>query len=549
MFLFTNFLETIRKEINVEIPEVAPEDLILGQAGHGDISARLIRYLINSKNAAEIAEKILKRIKTLEFVSNASMTNNYLNVWIRPEHVFRALKESIDSTGMFPDVFQEPERVSVEHTSTNPTGPLHIGRARNSIIGDSLARLKKRVGYRVTTQYYVNDSGKQMMSLYFGYEKFHKNEKPTIPLLLDGYIRTYKYFEETGSEKEVEELMERYERNDSDLISKVRVVAGIMLEGISADLATIGIKIDEYTWESEFIATGETGMVMERLSEDLQEDNGARFVDIPGLRKIYLQRKNGTSLYITRDIAYHIYKFSQYDHCMVVVGEDHREHGRIMKYIMNDLLEYTKTLSFVYYAYVNLETGKMSTRKGTSIPMISVYEKLKEKSMEELQRRYGENADVNTAEKIAASSFRYHLLKFNPTKPVTFRWEDALDFNGDTAVSIMYSMARVTGILNKVSSEGATLNMVNFPETEKELLLLAYMYPYRLMDAARSDKPEIIANYAFMLSTSFTKFYEDVKISEQPPEIKNRQLETVKIFKTIIEDACEIIGIMKVEKL
>ena len=69
------------------------------------------------------------------------------------------------------------------------------------------------------------------------------------------------------------------------------------------------------------------------------------------------------------------------------------------------------------------------------------------------------------------------------------------------------------------------------------------------MDAAKSDKPEIIANYAFMLSTAFTRFYEDVKISEQAPEIKNRQLETVKIFRTIIEDACNIIGIMKVDKL
>ena len=549
MFLFTDFLEMIRKEINAEIPEVTTEDLTVGQVEHGDISAKLIRYLINRKDAKTASDKILERVRILEFVSDASFTNNYLNVWIRPEHLFRAMKESIDSTGMFPDVFQEPERVSVEHTSTNPTGPLHIGRARNSVIGDSLARLKKRVGYRVTTQYYVNDSGKQMMSLYFGHEKFHKGEKSTIPLLLDGYIMTYKYFEETGSEKDVEELMERYERNDSDLISKVRAVAGIMLEGISADLATIGIKIDEYTWESEFISTGETGVVMERLSENLQEENGARFVDIPGLRKIYLQRRNGTSLYITRDIAYHMYKFSQYDHCIVVVGEDHREHGKIMKYIMNDLLEYANSLSFVYYAYVNLETGKMSTRKGTSIPMITVYEKLKEKSMEELQKRYGENADIKTAEKIAASSFRYHLLKFNPTKPVTFRWEDALDFNGDTAVSIMYSTVRASSILNKVSSEGATLDSENFPESEKNLLLLSYIYPYKLMDAAKSDKPEIIANFAFMLSNAFTRFYEDVKISEQPPEIKNRQLETIKIFRTIIEDACEIIGIQKVEKL
>ncbi|EQD27696.1 Arginyl-tRNA synthetase, class Ic, core domain protein [mine drainage metagenome] len=97
---------------------------------------------------------------------------------------------SIDSTGQFPDTFQDPERVCVEHTSINPTGPIHVGRVRNSIIGDSISKLFKRYGYRVTTQYFVNDSGKQMMSLYLAYIKYNSGTALTPELLLDGYKRS-----------------------------------------------------------------------------------------------------------------------------------------------------------------------------------------------------------------------------------------------------------------------------------------------------------------------------------------------------------------------
>lgn len=549
MLMFTDYVEKIHSAILKEIPDFSMSELVVGQPGHGDISARLIRYLIKKENSLIISERISKDIKNLDFVQDATLENNYLNIRIRPSFIFNAIKETIDATGAFPDVFQDPERVSVEHTSTNPTGPLHIGRARNSVIGDSLARLKKRVGYRVTTQYYVNDSGKQMMSLYLGYEKFHKGEKPTVELLLDGYIKTYKYFEEVGSEKEVEDLMERYERNDADLISSVRKIAAIMLDGISRDLSTIGIKVDDYTWESAFMITGETGVVMQKLSPYLHDEDGAKYVDIPGLRKVFVQRGNGTSLYVTRDIAYHMYKFSQYDQCMVVLGEDHKEHTKSLAYIMKELLGYNNELSFVFYAYVNLESGKMSTRQGNSIPMISVYERLREKSLEELKKRYGEEADPSTADKMASSSFRYHLLKYNPSKPITFRWEDALDFNGETALFIMYSMVRASSILKKVETSVNEISMEGISESEKELLLNLYLYPYRLTEASRNSKPEIIANYAYQLASKFTTFYESTKISEQPESIKKRQLELVNFFLKILEDSCEIIGIQKVEKL
>jgi len=347
MLLFQDILELIAAEARKHIETVNEKDVIFDPTEHAHITIRLIRYQ-KDQDFHKKLDAIKSDVEQLSFVKSIKFESGYLNINLDSPYLFKAISESIDTTGIYPDSFQDPERVSVEHTSTNPTGPIHMGRIRNSIIGDSLSRLISRYGYRVVTQYYVNDSGKQMISLYLGYEKFHKGEPITEEILLDGYRKIYDYFEKEGNEGEVEKLMELYERGDENLISKVRNIAQIMLDRIVADMESLDIHMDEFTWESEFITTGETKEVVNSLSDNLHDENGAKYIDVPDVRKIFLVRGNGTSLYLTRDIAYHMYKFSQYDRCIVVLGEDQKEHGKVMKYIMNDLLEYTNSLEYLF---------------------------------------------------------------------------------------------------------------------------------------------------------------------------------------------------------
>jgi arginyl-tRNA synthetase len=114
----------------------------------------------------DISRQVADVLGKEDFIEKIEPVGGYINFTIRRDKMMQAMKKEIDSTGLYPDTFQDPERVSVEHTSTNPTGPIHIGRIRNSIIGDSLARLISRYGYRVTTQYFINDSGKQVATLF-----------------------------------------------------------------------------------------------------------------------------------------------------------------------------------------------------------------------------------------------------------------------------------------------------------------------------------------------------------------------------------------------
>ena len=550
MLLFQDILELTKSEARKHIENLDEKDVIFDQTEHAHITVRLVRYEKTVDNFDTKLNAIMNELKKLPFVQSLEYENGYINIITDGWYLLNAMHESLQTTGSFPESFQDPERVSVEHTSTNPTGPIHMGRIRNSIIGDSIARLMERYGYRVVTQYYVNDSGKQMVSLYLGYEKFHKGETLTKEILLDGYKKIYEYFEQKGDEKEVELLMEKYEKGDDDLINQIKNIAQIMLDDIVSDLELLNIKMDEFTWESEFIVTGETEEVIKDLSEYILDENGALYIDVPNVRKIFVKRKNGTSLYVTRDIAYHMYKFSQYDKCIVVVGEDHKEHGKIMDYIMHQLLDYKNSLDFVYYGMVNLESGRMSTRKGTSVTVKEVYEKLYEKARNEVLSRYSEEKDVDKISRdIAVSSLRFYMLKINMQKPITFKWEDALDFNGETAPFIMYSYTRASSIMEKVKSSSERASSKNIEKEENDLILEMYKYPYKIMNATKSLRPDIITGYILDLSKKFTTFYEKCKVLGEETGIQERRLNILKTYMNIIDDSSQIVGIKNVKKM
>ena len=548
MLMYQNIHEKLTSTIRKVIPEFKEEDLSFDKTGHCDLTVRTFRY--KGDNMEQLKSALLEE----NFVKNALIEGKYLNLSIDSNFLLSIMHSSISTTGQYPDVFQDPERVSVEHTSINPTGPIHVGRVRNSIIGDSISRLLKRFGYRVTTQYFVNDSGKQMMSLYLAYEKYNANKQPTPELLLDGYRRIYREMESSGSEAEVEEMIKKYEEGDPVLINKVRKIAGVMLDDIKNDLKAIGIKIDDFTWESDFIVSGEVKTLISSLSDSIKSEGEAKYLELNDGRKVFLTRSDGSTLYVVRDIAYHMYKLSQSDWLITVLGEDHSEHGKTLTEILKTHFDLIKRLDFVFNAFVSLETGSMSTRKGNAVTLKELIEKTYEKSREIIVEKRGEkDSNDEIARKIAISAIRFNILKVSASKAMIFRWEDALDFNGDSAPFVIYSYVRASNIIKKsemnMDNETSSISDKELAREERTLVLNMYTYPFILSEAVKNLKPEALANYAFMLSKTFNDFYEKCKVNDQDSEITIRRLMTVTVYKSIMEDISSIIGIQLVTEM
>lgn len=551
MLLFNDLMQRIFETAKQAVPELEDRDIDIDKTGHADFALTLFR--ISKKfniSPEELFEQIKKSLVALDFIKKAERTGNYVNVTIGPEVYFREIKDSLEVKKQYPDTFQDPERVSVEHTSANPTGPLHVGRARNSIIGDSIARLLARYGYRVTTQYFINDSGKQMLFLYEGYKRFSKklNEKD----LLEGYREIYtKVKEEPEIEETIKSLTERYERGDNELINEIHEIASIMLGGIKKSLMDIGIEHNDYTFESDFIRSGEIDQILENMEDHLKYEEGAVYVELPDARKVFLKRKDGTSLYFARDIAYHMYKLQYYDWLVNVLGEDHKLHGSSLTYVLKNMLDIENRIDITYYGFVRLESGKMSTRRGNVVSLPGLIERMNDESYEIVKEKrpdLSEESLKTISEAVAASSIRFNIIRVGANKSMIFKWSEALNFEGDSAPFIMYSYARASSILRKAGESNGPLSQ-DFNEFEADLLRQMYFYPYTLIQAKNSLRPDIIANYSLSLVKKFNDFYSNCTVLDEDPGVRGKRLELVKMYRSTLQDACGIIGIRLLEEM
>ncbi len=536
MLLFDDYKKILYEKIN-KIYKINENDIEINN-NYGDFTLKIFKL----KDKPDIIYKNIKDKLNDKFIDKIELNGNYVNFFIKPSSMIKTVNDSIHTFGKYPNTFQDTSRVLIEHTSSNPTGPIHVGRIRNSIIGDSVFRIINRYGYRSCTQYFVNDSGKQVIALYLGHIMYHKDEELTVENLLDGYQKIYNEREKnSGINKEIEALAEKYERGDKELINNIQNTASVVLESIKKSLKKLDIVISTYVWESNFILYGDVYNVLNELSDYLQSEGTAKYIEI-GDKKIFLTRDNGTSLYPARDIAYHLFKAENFDWLIDVLGEDHKDHAKNLDYILSNYLDFNARVSYLFYGFVSLESGKMSTRKGRIVTLDDLYDKTVEESIKIIKEKrpeYDGKKIEEISNGIASSSIRYNIVKVNANKPLTFKWSEALNFEGDSAPYIMYSYARSCSILSKSGDYDEISNDYN--EHEKKLIKAMYTYPYYLKNSVDYLRPDIIANYLLNLVKSFNEFYLNCTIIGDP-EMKKR-ITLLKLYKKILEDASNLIGI------
>ncbi|MEM0157813.1 MAG: arginine--tRNA ligase [Thermoplasmataceae archaeon] len=552
MLLFEDYRKRLTESLKSLYPEIKDNDIAPDRTGHADLALRAFSLLRKGDVKIEdVVSKITGALSGEDYIDSITSSGGYVNFVLNTGKLMEAISSEIYGTDRFPDVFQDPERVSVEHTSTNPTGPIHIGRIRNSIIGDSLFRILSRYGYRVTTQYFVNDSGRQVASLYVGYKKFGQNDPLTTDNLLKAYQRMHREVEANPDlEKEVDETIREYEAGKPQVMDDIRKICSVILGSINETLERLGIKIDDYTWESDLIRNGDVNKILEALEDELEDEGGAKYVS-SGSRKMFLTRNDGTSLYFSRDIAYHQYKMDNFDWIIDVLGENHKEHAGHIKYVIKDVLHREGRLDFVFYSYVSLESGKMTTRGGNIVTADELLDRAIEESLKIVKDKRPELPEsdlMRIALIVATSAVRFHIVKLNSNKQMIFKWAEALSLEGDSAPFVMYSYARAASILRKAGNT-EVIPKTGYSDLEAPLVKKMYEYAYVLHDAAYGLKPEAIANYLLELTRVFNDFYTNCPVLNADSPDRNRRLAIVKNFKNIVKDAAYLVGINVLEEM
>ena len=524
-----------------------------------------------------VADELAAEIDSDEYdyIGRVETRGPYINVWPSEQYFAETLEHAQETTfGNLPD---QETSVVVEHTSANPTGPVHVGRARNPIIGDALARVLDYAGYDVERHYYVNDAGRQIAVFTWAYDFFDESDLPEPERDSPEYemVRYYRqantYLEETASEAEVEaaeeeiqSIMQGLEEGEDAAYERVGEVVDTVLGGMRTTLERLPAEFDEFIKETQFMRDGSTDQIVERLKETdcavFEEE--AWQLELPDIDKnLVFVRGDGTSLYTTRDLAHHEWKFDNFDEAVTVLGEDHELQARQLRSALEILGNDTDRLGTVHYSWVTLPEGGMSTREGTGIDLDDLLDEAISRAREEVETRLDgrirddelTEADIDRiAEQVGIGAVRYDIVSKQPTKGITFEWERALDFEAQSAPYVQYVHARASGIIAEAHADSLvdpeSLDIA--PDTdaletdaERNLLREIARFPAVIEEAADDLQPHVVATYTRELAEAFNGFYRECPVLDANPETREARLALVVAARHAVGNALDAVGV------
>ena len=529
------------------------EDVLLTTGGdHADLASTVAFKLAKREKrapamiAADIAGKLSENPDLGDIQVEA--TGPYVNFRFGPSLLSEAVREAVrPGYGSLP---HRSGRVVLEHTSANPNGPLHVGHIRNTVIGDTLARAFRKTGYPLEVQYYLNDMGRQIAIVSWGFDHLglarEEGEKE------DHYVaRVYiaanrELQKDPEITKEIDHLMQKVERGDAETVAKFRKAVSLCAEGIKATLAGLNAHHDRFVWESDFVRIGDVDRIMERVRRLSQaHEDETLWVDLTeqGFEKKYiLRRSDGTSVYSTRDLAYHTWKGRNYDRMIDVLGADHKLIGAQLQATLKLLGEQPPEI--VFFEFVSLPEGSMSTRAGKFVSADALMEEVTAKAFDEVTVRRPElplEERRSIANSVAIAAIRYDIVKVSPEKSTVFNWKEALDFERQSGPYIQYAHARACSILEKAGEFEQTYHY----ETEHEIALARHLarFPAAIEQTIEELRPHLLASYARELADLFNAFYHYDPVLKSEGETRSSRLTLVDAVRNTLKESLEILGI------
>ena len=548
------------------------EDLNLEPSIHSDIATNVAFRLapILKKNPSDIAKDIVNSIEipTDSFIEKIEAQGPYINIYAKKEYLIETINRINEQIHNFGGKFLTG-RVIIEHTSANPNGPLHVGHIRNSIIGDTLVRIFTHAGHSVESQYYINDMGRQIAIVSWGishfnydYSKENCMNQKSDHMIADIYIKANKELKECPEKNEdIAKLMNLIEVGEEDTVNKFKQAVDFAIKGIKESLVRMNIHHDKFVYESDYIRLGLVENVISELEQCdcIEIDEGATIVNLSkyGFEKnLVIKRADGTSLYVTRDLAYHVWKGENADQMINVLGTDHK--------LISSQLDATlkiigkKTPKIVIFEFVSLPEGSMSTRAGKFIAADELLDKIENEAYLEVNKRKGEKSEEEKrkiANIVGIGAVRYDIVKVSPEKSTVFNWESALDFEKQSAPYIQYSHARACSILKKAKSKGININAYKInpllikEDSEIDLIKLMSRFDYEINKSVKALKPHIIAIYARELADAFNQFYRLVPVITDDEELSKNRLVITNCARIVLFNVLKVLGIVAPESM
>lgn len=564
-----NFREKIAHVLAEAVEGFTVEQLaqmleVPGDNAMGDYAFPCFRLAKTLKKAPPvIAQEIASKLGNAGIFEKAVNVNGYVNFFLKraifTEEILKEVNEKGKNFGGS-DVGQK-RKVIVEFSSPNIAKPFHIGHIRSTVIGNSIYKLYDFIGYDAVRINHLGDYGTQFGKMIVSYRRWGNEadvRKEPIKTLLGYYVKFHEEAENDPSlEDEAREVFTKLENGQPEEKELWQWFREESLKEFSRVYGMLGIEFDSYAGESFY--SDKMGRVIDLLKEKslLQESEGAQIVDLEkyNLAPALIMKKDGSTLYITRDIAAAIYRKENYDfykNIYVVASQQNLHFQQWIKIIELMGFEWAKDCLHIPFGLVSLEEGTMSTRQGRVVHLEEVLNRAINQTREIIIEKNVNTDNIEEASRqIGIGAVIFQELSNNRIKDYVFSWDKVLNFEGETGPYVQYTYARASSILRKAEMEVTT--DVNYQvlstDTAYQLSKLIYEFPDIVLEAADRCEPSIVTRHVVDIAQAFNKFYNDEHILVADLEVRKAKILLVSAARNTIKNGLTLLGMEALEKM
>lgn len=536
--------------------EYPPDDTL------GDIALPCFKLSKTLRQAPpKIASALAEASQGIPRFDRIAADGGYLNFKVSGEYlVSNVLKNAIDTGENYgKNDIGKGKTVVLDYASPNVAKPFHIGHLGTTVIGHSLKLIHQFSGYNCIGINHLGDWGTQFGKLICAFRLWGSREeieKGGIDALVALYVKFHAEAEKDGTLNDrARAEFKKLEEHDEENTALWKWFIEISLREYEITFKQLGITFDSYNGESFY--TDKMPEQIEKMREMnlLKIDDGASIVDLEeyGMPPCLILKKDGSTLYPTRDIAAAVYRKRTYnfDKCIYVTSAGQNLHfAQWFKVVELMGYDWYNELVHVPYGTVSINGGKLATRTGNVVLLRDLFAQAIEKVQAVIDEKNPglENRD-EVAEAVGVGAVVFHYLYNSRIKDINFVMESALSFDGATGPYAQYTYARTCSILGKADADMNAEAVITSPE-EARLLLTVSKFPERVIQALNAYEPSMITRYIIELCTAFNRFYQACPIiTAESKSVKNTRLQITKAAQNALGNALHLICLKTPEKI
>lgn len=538
-------------------------------------------------NPNELGEFIINAFKAFSEIDSLQLIKGFVNIRLAA----RVWHDALASVQEIPAAEPKSAGILMEYPSPNTNKPLHLGHLRNIFLGTSLSKILKAEGYNVYRVNLYNDRGTNISKSMLAYMDAPVKRSPEDGVKGDKLVGDYyvaynqglseeiapkiaagmdkdQARRESEHERRVADLTVAWEQGDPKVRDLWKKMNGWFYQGVAETYKQLRLSFDKIYYESDVYNLGRE-TVADGLEKGVfyRKEDGSVWIDLTdvGLDHKLVLRSNGTTVYITQDIAlaYQKEKDFDFDRSIYVVGNEQDYHFQVLFEILKRLgLKAAGNLYHLSYGMVELPHGKMKSREGTVVDADDLIAEVADVARE-ISESQGKLSSLNDEEKdllyreIGLGALRYFILRVEPQKRIVFDPRESVDFNGDAGPFIQYTHARTCSLLRNAEASGMQEwknpeSWAGYQPDEKEIRLLRHLGNLRetRTEAAAKYAPSVIAHYAYETAALFSQFYHDFPVlREQDSAARNFRLALTQACRLALHHSLDMLDILAPERM